>query len=519
VSVPVTAGYFTHTAGLICWDGATTDAGQGVPPSEPWAYEVSLSWDISHPFYIVVPKGILGTTADTPLDIADCIVPQMPGGVAIVAGPPGPGNATDADVAVIATGPGATKTAIDANINGKISTQHTADNATYLTGFLPEKYGALGDGTTNDTSAVATCYTAAAIYGGKVQFGAKTYLCETINHTSSKVVVAGVSSGAGTISGDHAATKIITPSGHHGMIITGQGGVARDLCFTSAENGTGSSDGVQVRNGEVKLDGVHAEKFGRRGLSIDSSGSINCNLFHVRNCSFDFNGGDGVRISGGTDVNAGTMEDSSFYGNTGYGTYNAGGNNAFLNLHYLANTTGAVYDNALSSRYVCYIETPQTFVLGSNSRDGIYDTRLFGGVLPTGNATALSTWRVGVSTGFMSHLSIHGTYPGSPSTYILRSDVAGETQFTLDYDGTLTSVPYANRNVFTYNRWQDRFYHSTNVQFVGNVGFYNTAPVARAAAITTPTAPSATYVQAEAAAMKTAVDAIRVALTNLGLTL
>jgi hypothetical protein len=50
------------------------------------------------------------------------------------------------------------------------------------------------------------------------------------------------------------------------------------------------------------------------------------------------------------------------------------------------------------------------------------------------------------------------------------------------------------------------------------VGLYGVAPVARAAAITAPTAPSATYVQAEAAAMKTAVDAIRVALTNIGIT-
>jgi hypothetical protein len=42
-------------------------------------------------------------------------------------------------------------------------------------------------------------------------------------------------------------------------------------------------------------------------------------------------------------------------------------------------------------------------------------------------------------------------------------------------------------------------------------------PVARAAAITSPTAPGASYVQAEAAAMKTAVDAIRVALANFGI--
>jgi len=53
----------------------------------------------------------------------------------------------------------------------------------------------------------------------------------------------------------------------------------------------------------------------------------------------------------------------------------------------------------------------------------------------------------------------------------------------------------------------------------GQVGFYGATPVARAAAIAAPTAPSASYVQAEAQSMKTAVDAIRAALTNIGITL
>lgn len=51
------------------------------------------------------------------------------------------------------------------------------------------------------------------------------------------------------------------------------------------------------------------------------------------------------------------------------------------------------------------------------------------------------------------------------------------------------------------------------------VSFYGIAGVARAAAIATPTAPSAGYVQAEAASAKTAIDAIRVALQNIGVTL
>lgn len=50
-------------------------------------------------------------------------------------------------------------------------------------------------------------------------------------------------------------------------------------------------------------------------------------------------------------------------------------------------------------------------------------------------------------------------------------------------------------------------------------GLYGVAPVARAGAIAAPTAPGAAYVQAEAQSMKVAVDAIRAALTNIGLTL
>lgn len=50
------------------------------------------------------------------------------------------------------------------------------------------------------------------------------------------------------------------------------------------------------------------------------------------------------------------------------------------------------------------------------------------------------------------------------------------------------------------------------------IGFYGATPVTRAAAIASPTAPSAAYVQAEAQAVKTAIDAIRTALTNIGIT-
>jgi hypothetical protein len=50
------------------------------------------------------------------------------------------------------------------------------------------------------------------------------------------------------------------------------------------------------------------------------------------------------------------------------------------------------------------------------------------------------------------------------------------------------------------------------------VGFYGVAPTARAGAIATPNTQTGSYVQADVASLKTSIDAIRVALFNLGLT-
>ncbi len=49
-------------------------------------------------------------------------------------------------------------------------------------------------------------------------------------------------------------------------------------------------------------------------------------------------------------------------------------------------------------------------------------------------------------------------------------------------------------------------------------GFLGATPLVRQGAITSPTAPSAAYVQAEAQSMKTAVDAIRTILSSFGFT-
>jgi len=78
-------------------------------------------------------------------------------------------------------------------------------------------------------------------------------------------------------------------------------------------------------------------------------------------------------------------------------------------------------------------------------------------------------------------------------------------------------------NLITLADAQDLALGSTTGTKIGTattqkLGFFNKTPVVQPAAILTPPAPSVTYIQAEAAAMKTAVDAIRTTLINLGLT-
>lgn len=56
------------------------------------------------------------------------------------------------------------------------------------------------------------------------------------------------------------------------------------------------------------------------------------------------------------------------------------------------------------------------------------------------------------------------------------------------------------------------------VPSVDTIGFFGVTPIVQPAAIASPGAIGAAFVQAEVAALKTAIDAIRVALVNLGLT-
>lgn len=107
----------------------------------------------------------------------------------------------------------------------------------------------------------------------------------------------------------------------------------------------------------------------------------------------------------------------------------------------------------------------------------------------------------------------HSKDTTAANTYIVEADAACQNLTVIGNSGLASvSAPHAS-NVVIDNAAGIALGHTG-----GKIGFMGATPVARAAAIPSPSAPSAGYVQAEAAAMKTAVDAIRVALTNIGIT-
>ncbi len=113
-----------------------------------------------------------------------------------------------------------------------------------------------------------------------------------------------------------------------------------------------------------------------------------------------------------------------------------------------------------------------------------------------------------------------GPPSGTPTTAVIATGVVAAA-------GSLTITGLADNQMYflnaTVNSVSQTVVASTPalvaVQSSGGLAVNGKTPVpGLGAAITSPTAPSAAYVQAEATSAKTAIDAIRVALQNVGIT-
>jgi hypothetical protein len=116
------------------------------------------------------------------------------------------------------------------------------------------------------------------------------------------------------------------------------------------------------------------------------------------------------------------------------------------------------------------------------------------------NATYIQVDLNGVDTRITGHVSDAGTSTNRPARgFQVRSTATGARLYGCHVRGTFSDVNFQDDT--------------------GNADVFPALGIAKPGAISTPTAPSATYVQAQATAMKTTVDAIRAALTARGITL
>jgi parallel beta-helix repeat protein len=146
-------------------------------------------------------------------------------------------------------------------------------SSTYLTAFLPEKYGAVGDGIADDGPGLLAASAAAATFGGTLWLSPKNYKV-----TSTLVLADGVKvAGTGRIFGALVGTAVIT--------VGGNGTTLTDLTVENTDTSTGNI-GVNVRTGatNVTIQDVTFKGPRLQAVNINTNGVAGV---LVRGCLFD----------------------------------------------------------------------------------------------------------------------------------------------------------------------------------------------------------------------------------------
>ena len=149
-------------------------------------------------------------------------------------------------------------------------------NSIYQTAFLPAKYGAVGDGVTNDTTAMQATLDAAAVSGGTVRLSPRNYLITSV------VIPAGV-----TLEGAGMGRSALL-----GFVTISTNAIVRDLRIGAdgqRSTFTGGATGATVERVHFKGGS------GSANFYLNDSKATDCTF---SDCLFtdNVNGGNGVQI-------------------------------------------------------------------------------------------------------------------------------------------------------------------------------------------------------------------------------
>ena len=230
-------------------------------------------------------------------------------------------------------------------------------NYTQIRGGSPnvKDFGAVGDGITNDTTAIQNALNSMTS-GGTLFFPAGTYLLNTLTipNTSQKAIkLSGV--GSWTVNGTtgYGATILKSAAAEPLLTIpsTSSGTAVENLYFFGNNVGT---IGINGQAGKITVESCQTIGFTTAGISMTGG------LCAILNCNSTGNGGDGLQMA-----SDGRVFGSYLSANQGYGIINTGtnlGGTLIANNEIAFNTKGGLYVDAstVSSGNLfisgCYIE-------------------------------------------------------------------------------------------------------------------------------------------------------------------
>lgn len=215
--------------------------------------------------------------------------------------------------------------------------------AQYLLGSLtPEMYGAAGDGSTDDATALNALMTAASSAGVSVVFHAKTYIVGSTVTIPSGLTIHG--SGANSIIRTSANIPIFTITSASNIHIY-------NISFDGSDSGAAQRGIYALGNAGLTqlslLNIVHGCKFtdfGADGIYVTltigtSTGSNHEGTYQISDCVFDTNAGNGVNFDTRGEYN---QIDNCKFTSNGCGIRNVGGNNSISNCSITDNVTGII---------------------------------------------------------------------------------------------------------------------------------------------------------------------------------
>ena len=164
-----------------------------------------------------------------------------------------------------------------------------------------KNYGALGDGTTDDTTAITNTIAGLLTNGGTIFFPPGIYKITssiTMNKRGKLLGCTGLE-----ISSATAPVTILKTGNFTGIIITANS-VIVDGIVCKGDTGNGG-DGIQIKAGRTVLQNVSSTLHGGVGIRIgDDAEEVNCNLWRLINVAALGNTSHGVLIDDVAEINA-----------------------------------------------------------------------------------------------------------------------------------------------------------------------------------------------------------------------